>query len=127
MIAAMMRRSLRSAFGISSTIRPRDIDHDAVAQPGELDRIARLDDDCGAFVGLGAQRVVDVEASADVDALGGLVGQDHVELAAEERAQQRDLLLIAAGQVLRGLFDRRRLQPQPVRPWSSPVVSPDDG
>ena len=123
MIAAMMRRSLRSAFGISSTIRPREItttrSHNPASSIGSLD-LTMTAVPSSAF----AQRVVDVETGPDVDALGGLVGQDHVELAAQERAQQRDLLLVAAGQVLRRLLDRRRLQPQPGARSSSPVVSP---
>ena len=51
---------------------------DAIAEPGQLDRVARLDQHRGALVGLGAQRLVDVEAGADVDALRRLVGEDHV-------------------------------------------------
>ena len=80
MIAAMIRRSLSSSLGISSTMRATRHHHDSVAQPGQLDRVARLDDHRGALVGLVAQRLVDVEPGADVDTLGGLVGQDDVEL-----------------------------------------------
>ena len=43
----------------------------------------------------------------DVDALGGFVGQDHRRLP-EERAGDGDLLLVAAGQELDRLIERRR-------------------
>ena len=49
---------------------------DAVAEPGELERVARLDDDGDALLRLRAQRVVDVEARGDVDALRRLLGED---------------------------------------------------
>ena len=56
--------------------RPARHHDDAVAEPGELERIARLDDDGNAFLRLRAQRVVDVEPCGDVDALRRLLGQD---------------------------------------------------
>ncbi len=99
---------------IASTIRrspsswPRDLlddaparhDDDAVAQPGELERVARLDDGGDAFVRLRAQRLVDVEARADVDALRRLLGEDDLDVSAQERADERHLLLVAAGERL---------------------------
>src|SRR6266571_1744418 len=42
---------------------------DAVTEPGELERIARLDDDRHTFVRLRAQCFVDVEACPHIDAL----------------------------------------------------------
>ena len=39
--------------------------------------------------------------------LGRLLGEDHLDLAAEERPRERDLLLVAAGERLHGLLDRR--------------------
>ena len=106
-MASTIRRSPSSRRWISSTILPARHHDDAVAEPRQLERIARLDDDRDAVVRLPPQRVVDVEAGSDVDALGRLVGEDHADVSAQERASERDLLLIAAGERLHGLLDRR--------------------
>ena len=90
----------------------RHHDH-AIAQTRQLDRVAGLDDDGGALGRLLAQRGVDVEPGADVDALGGFVGEDQLEIVLQERAQQCDLLLVAAGQIIDRLLDRCRFQAEP--------------
>ena len=87
--------------------RPARHHDDAVTEPGELERIARLDDDRNALLRLRAQRVVDVEPRGDVDSLRRLLGEDDLDVPAEERARQRDLLLVAAGKGLHRLLDRR--------------------
>ncbi len=81
---------------------------DAVAEAGELERVARLDDGGDALLRLLAQRVVDVEACRDVDALRRLLGEDDLDVTAQERSRQRDLLLIPARERLHRLLDRRR-------------------
>src|SRR5262245_17276932 len=83
-------------------------DHDAIAETGELERVARLDDRGDAFLRLRAQRAVDVEARGDVDALRRLLRQDHLDVTSQERAREGDLLLISTGERLDGLLDRRR-------------------
>src|SRR2546427_7521460 len=87
--------------------RPARHHDDAVTEPGELERIARLDDGGNSLLRLRAQRVVDVEAGGDVDALRRFLGEDDLDVPAEERARQRDLLLVATGKGLHRLFDRR--------------------
>ncbi len=96
MMAAMIRRSSSSSRGISSTITPRDMTTTRSQMPGQLDRVAGLDEHGGAFGGPVAQGVVDVEAGTDVDALRRLVSEDHLQVAAQERPHQRHLLLVAA-------------------------------
>src|SRR6266852_7880703 len=86
--------------------RPARHHDDAVTKPGELERIARLDDDGHSLLRLRAQRVVDVEARGDVDALRRFLGEDDLDVPAEERARQRDLLLVATGKGLHRLLDR---------------------
>ena len=81
---------------------------DPVAEAGELERVARLDDRGDALLRLLPQRVVDVEPRGDVDALGRLLGQDDLDVSAQERSRQRDLLLIPARERLHRLLDRRR-------------------
>src|SRR5438309_1422329 len=88
-------------------------DHDdPVAEAGELERVARLDDRRNALRRLRPHRVVDVEARADVNALGRLLGEDDVDVPAEERARQRNLLLVPARKGLHGLLDRRHANAQ---------------
>src|SRR6185503_855529 len=82
--------------------------HDAITEAGELERVARLDDRRHALPRLLAERVVDVEPRGDVDALRRLLGQDHLDVAPEEGTREGDLLLVAAGEELHGLLDRRR-------------------
>ena len=75
-IASTMRRSPRlGRLDLVDDPAARH-DDDAVTEPGELEGIARLDDDCDAFVRLRAQRLVDVETRADVDALRRLLRED---------------------------------------------------
>ncbi len=61
---------------------------DAVTEPRELERVARLDDGRDAVLCFLAEGVVDVEAGGDVHALGRLFGEDHVDVPAQERARQ---------------------------------------
>ena len=86
-IASTMRSSSSSSPGISSTMVPRDITSTRSQRPessiGSLDLTSRA---APASV-RGTQRLVDVEAGADVDTLGGLVGQDHRRLP-EERPRR---------------------------------------
>ena len=82
-------------------------DEHPIAQPGELDGVARLDEQRRPAVRAGAQRLVDVEAGADVDALRRLVGEDHRRLL-EEAARHRDLLLVPPGEELDRLLERWR-------------------
>src|SRR5581483_3448367 len=88
---------------------------DAVAEAGELERVAGLDEHRDPLPGLRAQRVVDVEARPDVDALRRLLGEDHLHAPTQERPGQRDLLLVPTGERLHGLLDRRHADPQPAR------------
>ena len=85
--APASRRSLRRSDvhrarrrWISSTIRPRDITTTRSQSPasssGSLDLTIVRD----ALLRLLAQRVVDVEPRGDVDALGRLLGQDHLDV-----------------------------------------------
>src|SRR5262245_41003789 len=69
---------------------------DPVAEAGELEWVARLDDRRDAFLRLLAQSPVDVETRSHVDALRRLLGEDHLDVPAQERTRERDLLLIAA-------------------------------
>ena len=91
---------------------PARHDDDAVAEARELERVAGLDDGGDSFVRLRAQCLVDVEARADVDALRGLLGEDDLDVSAQERADERHLLLVAAGERLNGLFRRRHADSQ---------------
>ena len=88
----------------------RHHDH-AVAQPLELERVARGDDDRHAAGGDLAQDAVDLGARADVDALRRLVGDEDRRLG-EHRARHHDLLLVAAGERRDGRLERRRLDRQ---------------
>ena len=88
-------------------IWPRDItstrSHKPASSSGSLD----LTSSAAARVGPRTQRLVDVEAGPDVDALGGLVGEDHGRLP-KEGPRHRHLLLVPARQELHGLLQRRR-------------------
>ena len=94
--------------------RPRDLLDDGasrhhqhpVTQPRQLDGVARLDEQGGAGGGPGTQGRVDVDAGADVDTLGGLVGEDHRRLG-EERSGDGHLLLVASREELDWLVERR--------------------
>src|SRR5581483_8603548 len=97
-------------------------DDDPVAQPGQLERVARLDDHRHSLVRLRAQRLVDVEPGADVDALRRLVRQDDVQVAAQERPRQRHLLLVATGQEPYRLLDGGRAHLQPAHELGDGVV-----
>ena len=114
-IASTIRRSPRSSPWISSTIFPREITTTRSQSPasssGSLDLTTIATPSC-AFV---AQRVVDVEAGADVDALRRLLGEDHADVSAQEGAGQRDLLLVAARKRLHGLLDRGHANAQALR------------
>src|ERR1700693_3795197 len=55
--------------------RPARHHDDAVTEPGELERIARLDDDGHSLLRLRPQRVADVEARGDVDAPRRFLGE----------------------------------------------------
>ena len=81
-------------------------DH-AVAQPLELECVARDDDDRDAAGGDLAQDAVDLGAGAHVDALRRLVGDEDRGLG-EHRPRHHDLLLVAAGQRRDGRLERRR-------------------
>src|SRR5690348_10340043 len=61
----------------------RHHDH-AITEARELEWIARLHDHRDALRRLFAQRLVDVEARADVDALRGLLSEDYPHAAAQE-------------------------------------------
>ena len=112
-MAWVIRRSLEVGTG-NLVDDPASRDHDdPVAETRELERIARLDDDRHALSRLFAKRLVDVEAEADVDALGRLVSEDRMHRASQERASERDLLLVSARQRQHGLLDRRRTDLQP--------------
>ena len=91
---------------------PARHDDDPVAEAGELERIARLDDHRNALLCLLAQCAVNLEPRGDVDALGRLLGQDDLDVSALERSRQRYLLLVPAGQRLYRLLDRRRSDAQ---------------
>ena len=88
-------------------------DDDPVAQAGQLADVGRgHDDHAGAAVGDLAQDPVDLGAGADVDALGGFLGQQQAGVLVQQRPGQQDLLLVAAGQaedvgVDRGGLDRQ--------------------
>src|SRR5690242_21705058 len=129
--AAAARASRRPPFGRAraddrlddaplAQLLARDLLHDAparhhdhaVAEPGELERIARLDDRRHAVRNLCAQRLVDVEARADVDALRRLLREDHLHVAAQERPHERHLLLVAAGERLDRLLRRAHADAQ---------------
>src|SRR5581483_3630877 len=97
-------------------------DDDPVAQPGQLERVARLDDHRHSLDRLRAQRLVDVEPGADVDALRRLVRQDDVQVAAQERPRQRHLLLVATGQEPYRLLDGGRAHLQPAHELGDGVV-----
>ena len=105
-IASTMRVSSSSSPGISSTIVPRDItntrSHSPESSIGSLDLTSSAAP-CG---GTRAERLVDVDAGADVDTLGRFVGQDHRRFP-QERTGDRDLLLVAAGQELDRLVEPR--------------------
>src|ERR1700693_6359755 len=60
--------------------RPARHHDDAVTEPGELERIARLDDDGHSLLRLRAQGVVDVEARGDVDALRRFLGENDLDV-----------------------------------------------
>ena len=85
---------------------PRDDQH-TIAETGELERIARLDDHRHAVSRLVPESLIDVESRGDVDALGRLVGEDHPDLATQKCSAQCDLLLVAARKEPNGLLDRR--------------------
>ena len=93
---------------------PGDDEH-AVAETGELERIARLDDHRHAVSRLVPEGLVDVESRGDVDALRGLVGENHPDLATQKCPAQCDLLLVAAREEPNGLLDRRSPHLQPPR------------
>src|SRR5581483_12138447 len=61
-----------------------------------------------------AQRFVDVEPRADVDALRRLLGEDHLDVAAQERPDQRHLLLVAARERLHRLLARAHADAQTI-------------
>ena len=105
--------SSSSSPGISSMICPRDItstrSHRPASSRGSLDLTSRA---APASV-RERSACVDVEPGTDVDALRGLVGQDHRRLP-EERTRDRDLLLVTAGEELDGLLERRRADLEPL-------------
>ena len=80
---------------------------DAVADAGELQRVGGIDDAAGAVGHLGADRAVDVEAGAGIDALRRLVDQHDVGAIGEAAGQHR-LLLVAAGEAADRLLQARR-------------------
>ena len=73
-------------------------------------------------VGELVEQPVDLLLGADVDAAGRLVEDEHVAVLGQPLGED-DLLLVAAGEVLHGLVDRRRLDPQ-LRRRSSPRGRP---
>jgi hypothetical protein len=81
-------------------------DH-AVAQPLELQGVARGEDDGHSPGGYLAQDAIDLGARADVDALCRLVGDENRRLG-EHRARHHDLLLISARERRDGRLERRR-------------------
>ena len=85
---------------------PRHDQH-PVAETGQLDGVAGLDEESRPGIGPRPQRPVYVEAGADVDTLGGLVGEDDRRLT-EEGPRHRDLLLVAPGEELDRLLERWR-------------------
>ena len=101
----------------------RHHDH-PVAEPGQLERVTRLDDDRDAFLRLRAQGVIDVEPGADVHALRGLLGEDDPDVSAQERARQRDLLLVAPRKRLDGLLNRRHANTQAANELGDGVALP---
>ena len=91
---------------------PARHDDDPVADACELDRVARLHDRGDALVRLRTQCLVDVEARTDVDSLRRLLGEDDLDVAAQERADEGHLLLVAARQGLDGLLGGRHANAQ---------------
>ena len=87
-MASTMRTSSSSSPGISSTMVPRDITNTRSQRPessiGSLDLTSRA----APAAARDAERRVDVDAGADVDTLGRLVGQDHRRLLRNDRATE---------------------------------------
>ena len=87
---------------------PGGEDRHPVAQALQFPDVGGDDDHRGARVGDLAQDAVDLRPRADVDPLGGLLGQQQPHLLVEQGAGQQDLLLVAAGQAQHVGLGRRR-------------------
>ena len=125
-MASTMRTLVQLVAGDLLDDLPAGHHQHPVAETGELERVARLDQQRGSGVGPRAQRRVDVEAGADVDALGRLVREDHRRLP-EERSRDGDLLLVATGQELDRLLERRRADLESARRVPAPSRAPPAG
>ena len=113
--AASLPASLPSAASCTSEcFRPRGgrargaepaaaHDRDAVADAEQLGQVARHQRT--AFAALAGDELVDervdLRLAADVDAAGRLVEEEHVDVVVQE-ARERDLLLVAAGELADG-------------------------
>ena len=75
-----------------------------IAETRELQRVRRIDDEGGAAVGLGPDRLINIEARGRIHALGRLVDQ-HNPGAMQEAPRQHALLLIAARKGDDGLIE----------------------
>ena len=94
-------------------------DEHPVAQPLQLDRVRRENDDGLALVRCPSQHLVELHPGSGVDASGRFIGQQHRRLG-KKRPGEEHFLLVAAGK-----GRRRRLEPR--RPDRQPLDLAADG